>query len=455
MCTLIRNVRIVQSRMLGVPDYPRFGPVDILIKEGRISEVKRARPELDPDPRAKIVIDGKGLYVAPGLVDVHSHFRDPGQTHKEDILSGAEAAKHGGYTTIVTMANTTPVVDSAETIKYILDKGATTGVHIYPCATVTKGMEGLELTDMPALVEAGAVGFSDDGKPILDEKLLQRAMLTTRELGVPINLHEEDPRYINTPGFNNSSVIRVGLGITGAADIKAEYSMVKRDRRLAEETGAIVNFQHISCYRSVEDLREARRLGHCNIFAEATPHHLFLNETDAVRLGSQAKMNPPLRGESDRLEIVKGFSNGTLNIIATDHAPHTTKEKNRGPRRAPSGVIGLETAFALMITKLRDKPGFPTRPEEFYAKIIDGMSTVPARMYGFDAGVIRVSGPADLMIFDPDEKWTVNAEEFASKARNTPFDGWKLTGKVVTTICEGKVVYCDPNSRVAISHLHL
>lgn len=454
MCTLIRNVRIVQPRTLGVPDYSRLGPVDILIKEGRISEVKRARPELDPDPRAKTVIDGKGLYVAPGLVDVHSHFRDPGQTHKEDIRSGAEAAKHGGYTTIVTMANTTPVVDSAETIKYILDKGATTGVHIYPCATVTKGMEGLELTDMPALVEAGAVGFSDDGKPILDEKLRHRAMLITSELGVPISLHEEDPRHIITPGFNNSSAIRVGLGITGA-DIKAEYSMITRDCELAEETGAIVNFQHVSCFQSVVELREARRLGYCNIFAEATPHHLFLNETDAVRLGSQAKMNPPLRGESNRLEIVKGFSDGTLNIIATDHAPHATEEKDRGPRRAPSGVIGLETAFALMITKLRDDPGFPASPGEFYAKIIGGMSTVPARMYGFDAGVIRVSGPADLMLFDPDEKWTVDAEEFASKARNTPFDGWKLTGKVVTTICGGNVVYCDPNSRVAISHLHL
>lgn len=454
MCTLIRNVRIVQPKMLGVPDYSRLGFVDIVIEEGRIDKIRQTRPELDPDHRVKTVIDGKGLYVAPSLVDVHSHFRDPGQTHKEDIFSGAEAAKRGGYTTIVTMANTTPVVDSAETIQYILDKGATTGVHIYPCAAVTKGMEGLELTDMSALVEAGAVGFSDDGKPILDEKLRHRAMLTVSELGVPISLHEEDPRYTITPGFNNSSAIRVGLGITGA-DIKAEYSMITRDCELAEETGAIVNFQHVSCFQGVKKLREARSLGYCNIFAEATPHHLFLNETDAVRLGPLAKMNPPLRGESNRLEIVKGFSDGTLNIIATDHAPHATEEKDRGPRRAPSGVIGLETAFALMITKLRDDPGFPASPEEFYAKIIGGMSTVPARMYGFDAGVIRVSGPADLMLFDPDEKWTVDAEEFASKARNTPFDGWNLTGKVVTTICEGNVVYCDPNSRVAISHLHL
>lgn len=449
MYTLIHDVRIQQPRLAGVPDYSHFGSVDILIKGGRIEEISQSRPESIHASRASLVIDGKGLCIAPGFVDTHSHFRDPGQTDKEDIISGAEAAKRGGYTTIVTMANTVPPIDDVESVKYVRDKGATTGINIMPCATVTKGMMGVELTDMKALVDAGAVGFTDDGKPITDGELVYKAMLMAKSLGVPISFHEEDPRYIATPGFNTSPTIRVGLGITGAGE-KAEYSMVARDLGLAVETGARIIFQHISCQMSVELIRCFKEMGFNNIFAEATPHHLLLDESDAVRLGTLAKMNPPLRSEEDRLAIIEGLFDGTLDSIATDHAPHTVEEKNRGLIRSPSGVIGLETAFPMVATYLRKSPEFSAMGDDYYPEIIRRISTNPAQAYGFDAGVIRKSAPADFVIFDPNAKWKVDAENFASKARNTPFDGCEVECRVEATICGGKIVYQNLDSCISI-----
>ncbi len=437
MRTLLENVYIC-----GGSSY--HGDANILIDDGRIVKIqeKTSWPIAISDASVDRVICCDGLYIAPGLVDTHVHFRDPGQTWKEDIFTGAEAAKRGGYTTVVMMANTTPPIDNVETLEYVLEKGAETGIHVKACAALTVGMEGKELVDMPALVEAGAVGFSDDGKTIMDEKLLCKAMEMAAELGVPISLHEEDPRFITQPGFNDSSSVYFGLGISGASR-EAEYTMIKRDLKLAAKTGATVNFQHISCMESVGLIRYFKEDYPSDVHAEVTPHHFSLTEDDAIKLGILAKMNPPLRTDADRKAIVWGICDGTLDLIATDHAPHSGEEKARGLVEAPSGVIGLETALALAITKLYEPIMGLTLSGDAYAKIIGLMSTNPARMYGFDGGWIEESAPADFVIFDPYEEWTVHVEEFASKSINSPFIGQKLKGKVKMTICDGEVVYWD------------
>ena len=341
------------------------------------------------------------------------------------------------------MANTSPPIDNVETLKYVLEKGAKTGIHVKSCATVTVGMNGEEMTDMYALREAGAVGFTDDGKPIMDQGRMVAALSRSAVLGLPISLHEEDPRLIRTPGYNYSVRVSDGLGIEGA-DRAAEYEMIERDLKLMHHfrnTSAIMNIQHISTAEGVSLIRQyKKRLDH--LHAEATPHHFTLTERDAIELGALAKMNPPLRTERDRQAIIEGFRDGTIDLIATDHAPHTTEEKARGLKEAPSGVIGLETALALAITELSrygrlGADGIPI------SDLIKYMSYNPAQMYRLDAGVLCEGGPADIVVFDPREKWIVDENAFASKSKNSPFIGRELTGKVKFTICDGKVVYAD------------
>lgn len=454
MRTLIKDVLIDQPWFLNTPTPFHQYPADILIDGDKIVMVRYSYSPISESVADRIIYGRRTLHVAPGLVDTHVHFRDPGQTWKEDIFTGAAAAKRGGFTTVVMMANTTPPIDNVETLRYVLDRGAQTGIHVKACATVTVGMEGKELVDMPALVEAGAVGFTDDGKTIVDERLLNQAMQTAAELNVPISLHEENPIYISKPGYNFSQTIYQGLGILGAGR-EAEYTMVKRDLKLAFKTGATVNFQHISSNEAVELLRVWKKQGYNNIHAEATPHHFSLTEADAVKLGPLAQMNPPLRTEIDRRAIIDGLCDGTLDLIATDHAPHSNGEKALSSG-APSGIIGLETALALAITNLhaplsRAYRGYEyalARPESLqedngYSRIIKCMSTNPAKMYGFNAGSIRKMAPADLVIFDPKEEWIVNAEDFASKSSNSPFIGRSLRGKVKMTICDGEIVYTD------------
>ena len=377
-------------------------------------------------------IDAEGYIVAPGLVDVHVHFRDPGFTEKEDIFTGAKAAARGGFTSVVLMANTNPVVDQPETLQYVLEKGKKTAIHVYTCCSVTEGMKGEKLTDMEQLHRQGAVGFTDDGKPILEESVVREAMAECARLQVPISFHEEDPAYIKENGINAGEAAAY-YKIQGS-DRMAEISMVKRDLELALQTNACVNIQHISTAEAVEMIREAKKRGG-DIHAEATPHHFTLTEEAVKKYGSLAKMNPPLRTEKDREAIVAGLQDGTIDLSATDHAPHTRAEKAKPITEAPSGIIGLETALALGITELVKTKKLTMM------ELLGKMTWNPARMYHLDAGYLEEGGPADMVIFDPDSTQTFFT--FYSKSSNTPFAGKTCKSTVEYTISDGKIAYIE------------
>lgn len=399
---------------------------DICIRGGRIVRIDEHIDDIEDDE----VIDATGCIVAPGLMDAHVHFRDPGFTHKENIMTGAAAAKKGGFTSVVCMANTKPPVDNLDTLYYVIEKGESTGIRVRTCATVTKGMEGKELVDMATLATHGACGFTDDGLPIMDEGVLLEAMKKAKELHLPISLHEEDPLFIDRPGVNKG-VVSEKLGY-GGADRTAEDVMVARDCVLALHTGAKLCIQHISSANSVEIVRTFKRLG-ADVHAEATPHHFTLTEEAVEKYGTNARMNPPVRTEADRRAIIEGICDGTIDMIVTDHAPHAKDEKNKPLADAPSGIIGLETSLGLGIRELVNK-GYIS-----LMRLLELMSAGPARFYGFKPWPIKEKSTADLVIFDPDEIWRV--ESFASKSSNSPFIGWELPGKVRWTICDGKIVY--------------
>lgn len=378
------------------------------------------------------VIDAAGLIVAPGLVDVHVHFRDPGLTWKEDILTGAAAAKAGGYTTVVCMANTKPAADTPEVIRYITEKGRETGIHVLAAAAVTKGLKGRELTDMQALAESGAAGFTDDGIPLMNEALVKKAMEEAARLKLPLSFHEEDPAFIINNGINQGAVSeRMGLGGSPAL---AEDALVARDCMIALHTGARVNIQHISSANSVKMVGLAKELG-ADVWAEVTPHHFSLDETAVLEYKTLAKMNPPLRTAADRSALIEGLKDGTIDVIATDHAPHSREEKEKPFAEAPSGIIGLETALPLAVTNLV-KAGHVS-----YLTLFEKMCLNPARLYHLECGRIREGAAADLVIFDDTHPFTV--QEFASKSCNSPFIGTQLLGQVKYTVCEGEIVYQD------------
>ncbi len=426
---------LIKNGYLIDPGNHREGKNDILIENGKITQIKE---EIKTEQAAAFrqegediqIIDADGLVIAPGLVDVHVHFRDPGFTYKEDIETGAKAAAKGGFTTVVLMANTKPVVDQADTLQYILEKGKKTGIHVESCVTVTKGMQGKELTNMSELKAAGAVGVTDDGVPLLEEGLARRAMERAAKAGMPISFHEEDPAYIENNGINRGKASEY-FGIDGS-DRQAEISMIKRDLEIALETGAVINIQHISTKEGVELVRQAKRKG-SNIHAEATPHHFTLNEEAAIEYGTLAKMNPPLREEEDRFAIIEGLKDGTIDLIATDHAPHSEEEKKKKITEAPSGIIGLETSFSLGIARLVNT-GYLSMME-----LMEKMSYNPAKLYGLPGGTIEEGAPADLVIFDQEKTW--RADSFVSKSSNSPFLGKTMTGQVCYTICNGKIVY--------------
>lgn len=399
---------------------------DIRITDGQISELGSCLSPLENEQ----IIELDGLTVAPGLIDTHIHFRDPGLTYKEDLHTGALAAAKGGVTSVICMANTKPTVDSVETLKDILTRGAEEKIRIYQTAAVSQGLKGEVMNDFDALKEAGACGFTDDGIPLLDADFCSRAMEKAAELNMPISLHEEDKSFITNNGVNAGEVSKK-LGIKGSPSI-AEEVMVARDCMLALHTKAPVVIQHISSGNSVALVRLAKKLG-ADIHAEATPHHFTLTEEAVLTYGTLAKMNPPLRTEKDRLAIIEGLKDGTIDLIATDHAPHSEEEKNKPLTEAPSGITGLETSLGLGITNLV-KTGHLTLME-----LLEKMTWNPAALYHLPSGSIEKGAPADLVIFDPDEKWT--ADTFLSKSSNTPFKGAELYGKIHYTICRGEVVY--------------
>ncbi len=420
---LIKNAYMID------PKSGREGRYDILTEGDRIARIEE---KIEKPAGECIVIEAQGLLAAPGLVDVHVHFREPGRTDKEDIVTGAAAAAKGGFTTVVMMANTTPAIDNGQTLRQVLERGKKTGIHVLSCANVTMGMQGKELTSMEELAAQGAAGFTDDGKPLTDENLVRAAMERAAGLDKPISFHEEDPALIAQNGINRGKASR-HFGLDGSPR-EAESRLVERDLELALETGAKINIQHISAKESVELVRQAKQRGG-NIHAEATPHHFTLTEEALIQYGSLAKMNPPLREEEDRQAIIRGLADGTIDIIATDHAPHTAQEKAKPLTEAPSGIIGLETALSLGITELVEKKHLAMK------QLLRLMSTNPAALYGLDAGYLAEGGPGDIILIDGEAE-TIPGQ-YASKACNTPFTGWKLKGRVVCTIASGQVAYGD------------
>lgn len=419
----------------------------LLIKNGRVMDPKTGFDQIadllvegkkivkigqDLQAKDAKVIDASGLIVAPGLVDIHVHFREPGQTHKEDIHTGALAAAAGGFTTVVMMANTNPTISTVETLKEVLESASRENIHIKSVATITENFDGQHLTYFQGLLAAGAVGFSDDGIPLTNAGIVRQALVEARKNNTFISLHEEDPNLNGILGFNEH-IAKEHFHICGATGV-AEYSMVARDVMIAYDAKAHVHIQHLSKAESVKVVEFAQKLG-AQVTAEAAPQHFSKTEALLLTKGSNAKMNPPLRLESDRLAVIEGLKSGVISVIATDHAPHHADEKNVADiTQAPSGMTGLETSLSLGLTYLVDAGHLSLM------ELLEKMTFNPAQLYGFDAGFIAQDGPADLTIFDPEADRLVT-DHFVSKATNSPFVGEKLKGQVKFTICDGEVVF--------------
>ena len=418
---LIKNGRVMDPKT-------GFDQIADLLVEGK--KIVKIGQDLQVED-AK-VIDASGLVVAPGLVDIHVHFREPGQTHKEDIHTGALAAAVGGFTTVVMMANTNPTISTVETLKEVLESASRENIHIKSVATITENFDGKHLTDFQGLLTAGAVGFSDDGIPLTNAGIVRKALEEARKNNTFISLHEEDPNLNGILGFNEH-IAKEHFHICGATGV-AEYSMIARDVMIAYDAKAHVHIQHLSKAESVKVVEFAQKLG-AQVTAEAAPQHFSKTEALLLTKGSNAKMNPPLRLESDRLAVIEGLKSGVISVIATDHAPHHADEKNvEDITKAPSGMTGLETSLSLGLTFLVEAGHLSLM------ELLEKMTFNPAQLYGFDAGFIAQDGPADLTIFDPEADRLVT-DHFASKAANSPFVGENLKGQVKFTICDGEVVF--------------
>ncbi|HPO13291.1 MAG TPA: dihydroorotase [Candidatus Hydrogenedentes bacterium] len=401
-------------------------PMDLLIDHGVLVKMGK-------NLRGDETIDAAGCVVCPGLVDIHVHFREPGYESKETIASGSRAAAKGGVTTVVTMANTNPVIDNAGMVEFIVRRARETAcIKIRPAACATKGMKGEEITEMAELKEVGAVAVSDDGRDVTSSAVMRRVLQYADMAGLVCMSHNEDETLAEGGSMNegfNSTI----LGIPGIPKA-AEEIRIDRNIRLAELTGARLHIQHVTSAEGVQLVRRAKAKGLC-VTCETAPHYWMLTDDAVKTFNSNAKMNPPLREPEDVKAIIEGIKDGTIDCIATDHAPHTPTEKAVEFALAPFGIIGLETSLALVITGLVEKGHLSLE------RAIALMTTAPSQICDLNAGILVEGGPADVAVFDPNAEWVVKAEEFASRSKNSPFLGMTLRGKVKCTICDGNVVY--------------
>lgn len=431
MRTLIKNGTVID------PHSQFMQVTDVTVENGIVAHIGRR-----PDESADCVIDASGLLVVPGLVDIHVHFRDPGFPQKETIASGAMSAAAGGFTSVVCMPNTKPCVDTVETLDYVIGKGKEAAVKVYSSAALTYGIEGKALTELESLHQAGAVTFTDDGRTVMDPKLVFEAFRRAAEMDVPVSSHCEDHQLVNGGSLNLGRVSRQ-LGDAGISRI-AEELIIARDILFAEELGTRLHIQHVSTARGVQLIREAKARG-VKVTGEGAPHHFTLTDERALACGTLAKVNPPLRTAEDVEAVIAGLVDGTLDAIATDHAPHTFEEKARPLSEAPFGMVGLETAVGLTFTFLVHTGKLPLM--EAIAKLTVNPSVI--MKLPSDTGRLAEGLEADITILDPDMEWTVNPEQFQSQSQNSPFTGMKLTGKAVLTMVNGTVVYNEmPDTRM-------
>lgn len=424
MTILIKNGRLIN------PSENLDKVMDIFVEDGIIKEKAESI-----EKQADTVIDAAGCYVMPGLIDLHVHFRDPGLTYKEDIETGSKAAAKGGFTTVCCMPNTKPVVDNVDTVKYIIEKGKKVGLtNVLPVGAVTKDMAGTQITDVEELKKAGICAISEDGKSVMNSGVYRKAMKNAAKANVPVLAHCEDINLVE------GGVINLGdksseLGVKGISNA-VEDVIAMRDIMLAKETGATLHLCHCSTKDSVEMVKRAKEEG-IKVTAEVCPHHFSMCSDDITSNDGNFKMNPPLRAREDMEALIKGLQDDIMDVISTDHAPHSAEEKAKDLEHAPFGIVGLETSVALTVTNLVKK-GYLT-PMQMAAK----MSYNPAKVLGIPKGTLDEGKIADITIIDPDKEYTIDVNTFESKGKNTPFDGYKVSGEVEYTILNGKIVYSN------------
>lgn len=424
MKTLIKNGRVINPA-------ENLDKIMDLYIEDEIIKQKGENINIDADQ----IIDAEGCYVMPGLIDLHVHFRDPGQTYKEDIETGSRAAARGGFTTVCCMPNTKPVVDNAEIVRYIMEKAEKTGLtNVLPVGSVTKSMIGKEITDVKELKDSGICAISEDGKSVMNSGVYRKAMTEAAKWNVPVLAHCEDINLVEGGVMNMGDKSRK-LGVKGISNA-VEDVIAMRDILLAKETEATLHLCHCSTKDSVEMVRQAKAEG-VKVTAEVCPHHFSMCTDDITDTNGNFKMNPPLRSREDMEALIKGLSEDVMDVISTDHAPHSEEEKALGMTKAPFGIVGLETSVSLTITNLV-KPGYITPLQMAYK-----MSYNPAKILGINKGTLNEGSVADITIINPEEEYIINPNDFASKGKNTPFGGMKVSGKVKYTILNGKVVYHD------------
>lgn len=423
MSVLIKNGHVLN------PATGTDGVFDVYVEKNQVKEIGQNLPLRE----GAQVVDAEGCYVMPGLIDLHVHFRDPGQTHKEDIVTGSKAAARGGFTTVVTMPNTIPVADSPEVVRYVQQKAKEAGcTHVLQVGAITKGMQGEELSDLEGMIEAGILAISEDGKSVMNSNLYREAMKIAAKHQIVVLAHCEDINLVNG-GVINQGVKAEEMGVKGISNA-VENIIAARDIMLAEETGAKLHLCHCSTKETVELVRAAKAKG-IAVTGEVCPHHFTLTEEDIVPGDSNYKMNPPLRRREDVEVLKEGLKEGIMEVISTDHAPHTKEEKVSDFAKAPFGIVGLETSVALTYTELV-LGGYLTPLE-----MVRRMSFSPAQVLGIDKGDISPGHIADITIFDPRPKYQIHGEDFVGKSRNMPYEGREVKGRILATFLEGKTVY--------------